>query len=229
MKPVLTHAMLVALAFGLAAPLTAQTTVTEPSSGVAFPATLSVPGGDSHSLMGTGLRTRTILRVKVYAFGLYVDPTAAREAMASFAGRDARALQRDESFYGALLRLSFPMSLRLVMTRDVEGEDMAEAFDDQLRPRVIQAAARNMPGGEAALDTFRGFFSVGEMTRDTELLFTCTPDGTLSSSVKGVANPQLSSPALCWALFDVYLGARPISADGKRSIVARFPDLLARR
>jgi hypothetical protein len=228
MKPVLTHAMLVALVFGCAASLSAQT-VMEPSSGVAFPATLSVPGDGSHTLMGTGIRTRTILRVKVYAFGLYVDPEAAREALVSFAGRDARALQRDESFYGALLELSFPMTLRLVMTRDVEGEDMAEAFDDQLRPRVIQAAARNMPGGEAALDTFRGYFSVGEMTKDTELLFTCTPDGTLSSWVKGTPNPQLSSPALCWALFDVYLGPRPISADGKRSLVAGFPDLLAMR
>jgi hypothetical protein len=228
MKPLLTRTLWGALALGCAVPLAAQT-VTEPSSGVAFPTTLTAPGGGHHTLVGTGLRTRTILRVKVYAFGLYVDASGAREALGSFAGRDARALQRDESFYGALLRLPFPMTLRLVMTRDVEGEDMAEAFDDQLRPRVIQAASRNMPGGEAALDTFRGYFSVGEMTKDSEALFTCTPDGTLSSSVKGVPNPPVSSQALCWALFDVYLGSSPISSDGKRSLVAGFPDLLAMR
>jgi hypothetical protein len=191
---------------------------------------LVAPSGLEHALTGTGIRTKTFLKVKVYAFGLYVDPAGATTALAGFAGKDATALEKDETFYETLLRMQFPMTLRLVMTRDVGGEDMAEAFDGALRPRVIRAAAeKNMPGGEAALETFRGFFSVGEMTKDSELLFTCTPDGTLSSSVKGTPNPPLASPALCWALFDVYLGDKPISGDGKKGVVANFPDLLARQ
>ena len=207
-------------------PLAAQT-VTEPNSGVAFPVKLTTPTGAEHALTGTGIRTKTFLKVKVYAFGLYVDGAAATAGLASFAGKDAKALEKDQTFYGALLQMRFPMTLRLVMTRDVGGEDMAEAFDGALRPRVIQAAAeKNMPGGEAALETFRGYFSVGEMTKDSELLFTCTPDGTLASSVKGTANPPLASPALCWALFDVYLGEKPISGDGKKGVVARFPEML---
>jgi hypothetical protein len=210
-------------------PLAAQT-VTEPNSGVTFPVKLVAPSGLEHALTGTGIRTKTFLKVKVYAFGLYVDPAGATTALAGFAGKDATALEKDETFYETLLRMQFPMTLRLVMTRDVGGEDMAEAFDGALRPRVIRAAAeKNMPGGEAALETFRGFFSVGEMTKDSELLFTCTPDGTLSSSVKGTPNPPLASPALCWALFDVYLGDKPISGDGKKGVVANFPDLLARQ
>jgi hypothetical protein len=168
--------------------------------------------------------------VKVYAFGLYVDPAGAAATLAGYAGKDAKALEKDASFYQTLLEQRFPMTLRLVMTRDVGGEDMADAFDGALRPRVIQAGAeKNMPGGEAALDTFRGWFNVGEMTKDSELLFSCSPEGTLSSSVKGSANPPLSSPALCWALFDVYLGPKPISGDGKKGVIANFPDLLARR
>jgi hypothetical protein len=216
---------LTALAYTL--PLTAQT-VTEPNSGVAFPVKLTAPSGDEHALTGTGIRTKTFLKVKVYAFGLYVDEAAAATALANFAGKDAKALEKDKTFYETLLQMAFPMTLRLVMTRDVGGEDMAEAFDGALRPRVIQAAAeKNMPGGEAALETFRGYFSVGEMTKDSELLFTCTPDGTLSSSVKGSANPPLASSALCWALFDVYLGEKPISGDGKKGVAARFPELLS--
>jgi hypothetical protein len=209
--------------------LTAQT-VTERSSGVEFPVTLTAPGGGEHTLMGTGIRTKTFLKVKVYAFGLYVDPAGAATALSAYAGKDAKSLEKDEAFYQTLLERGFPMTLRLVMTRDVGGEDMAEAFDGALRPRVIQAAAeKNLPGGEAALETFRGWFNVGEMTKDSELLFTCSPDGTLSSSVKGSLNPPLSSPALCWALFDVYLGPKPISGDGKKRLVENFPDLLARR
>ena len=41
----------------------------EPSSGVTFDAQI----GDLQ-LLGTGLRTKTFLKVKVYAIGLYVDP-----------------------------------------------------------------------------------------------------------------------------------------------------------
>lgn len=205
----------------------AAQTVTEPSSGVEFPVTLTTPSGADHVLTGTGIRTKTFLKVKVYAFGLYVDQAAATTALADFGGRDAKALEKDQTFYDALLQLQFPMTLRLVMTRDVGGDDMAEAFDGALRPRVVEAAAeRNMEGGEEALETFRGFFSVGEMTKTSELLFTCAPDGTLWSSVKGTVNPTLTSPALCWALFDVYLGAKPISGGGKKSVVARFPELL---
>ncbi|MDH3497756.1 MAG: chalcone isomerase family protein [Gemmatimonadota bacterium] len=205
----------------------AQETVNEPSSGVPFPLRLVAPSGGEQILMGTGLRTKTFLKVKVYAFGLYVDSAAGQAAMATFAGKDQKTLEKDDAFYGALLKMSFPMTLRLVMTRDVGGDDMAEAFDGALRPRVQQAAAEmSMPGGEAALDTFRGYFSVEEMTKESELLFSCT-NGTLASSVKGEARAPIQSPALCWALFDVYLGQKPISGDGKKKVIANFPALIA--
>ena len=209
-----------------ALPLAAQApTVPEPSSGVPFPVALTVADGSRQVLMGTGIRTRTILRVKVYAFGLYVDSANARSALAAFAGRSARDLEESAEFYQTLLRQEFPMSLRLVMTRNVSGEQMAEAFDGALRPRVRGAA--NMPGGEGALETFRTYFSVDRLTEGTELLFTCTPDGTLHTLVGTERRPAIPSEALCWALFDVYLGEDPISGDGKKSLIANVPALLA--
>jgi hypothetical protein len=205
----------------------AAQTLTEPNSGVEFPVTLTTPTGADHVLTGTGVRTKTFLKVKVYAFGLYVEEAAARAALSGFAGKDAKALEKDKDFYGALLQMQFPMTLRLVMTRDVDGETMASAFEEALLPRVQQAAAtKDMPGGEEALQAFRGYFSLSEMTKEAELLFTCRPDGTLSSVVKGEARPAITSPALCWALFDVYLGDKPISGDGKKGVVARFPEVL---
>ncbi|HET7040276.1 MAG TPA: chalcone isomerase family protein [Gemmatimonadales bacterium] len=210
--------------------LVAQGRMIEPNSGVPFPLRISAPGGGEHILTGTGIRTKTFLQVKVYAFGLYVDSAAAAAALASHAGKDLRALQKDTAFYGDLLKLQFPMTLRLVMTRNVGGEDMADAFDGALRPRVQQAAAdMNMPGGEEALDRFRAYFSVGEMTKEAEVLFSCTPDGTLSSRVKGEDKEAIQSPALCWALFDVYLGRKPISGNGKKSLITNFPPLLGTR
>jgi hypothetical protein len=91
------------------------------------------------------------------------------------------------------------MSLRLVMTRNVGGEDMAEAFDGALRPRVRLVASRE-PGGEAALGTFRNLFSLDKLTKGTVLDFTCTPDGTLSSSVGGEQKPASIEGAVLGAV-----------------------------
>ena len=216
-------------ALALAYPLAAQEvpTVEEPSSGVPFPMWLDTPAGQ-HIITGTGIRTRTFLKVKVYAFGLYVDSAGAVEKLASFNGQSHRDLERSDEFYEAILEMDFAMTLRLVMTRDVGAERMADAFDGALRPRVEQAAAEmNMPGGVEALDTFRNYFSVEEMVKESELIFTCTPDGTLSTHIRDREEPDIQSPALCWALFDVYLGEDPISGDGKKKVTLNFPAILA--
>ncbi len=202
----------------------------EPSSKVPFPVEITAAGGgDTHVLTGVAIRTKTFLKVKVYAFGIYVDEVPARATLSSFANQSAGDLERNQNFYDRILDREFAMTLRLVMTRDVGGEDMADAFDGALRPRVQSAASdMNMPGGEAALDTFRGYFSVDEMTKESELLFSCTPDGTLSSLVKGQPADDIHSNALCWALFDVFLGEDPISNGGKKTVIANIPNILAR-
>ncbi len=203
--------------------------VYERSSAVAFPVELTVPGTDMvQHITGTGIRTKTFLKVKVYAFGLYVDPEGARTALADYAGMGEGELEKNDAFYSDVLNQEFGMTLRLVMTRDVGGEDMAEAFDGALRPRVQRAAAEmSLPGGEEALDAFRGFFNVEEMTTESEIVFSCAPDGTLRTSVKGEVQPEIVSPALCWALFDVYLGEKPISGGGKKNIGKAFAGVLS--
>ncbi len=220
------HTLLGFAAATLAAlPLPAQT-YTDPSTSVAFPTSLTPPGGTAvHVLTGTGVRTRTALKVKVYAFGLYVDADGAKAALAAWAGKPADALQRDGAFYAKLLERGFAMTLRLVMTRNVDGATMADAFDGALRPRVVAAAAQGIPGGEAALDQFRGFFP-SEASNGMEMVFSCTPDGHFTTSLAGERKPDIHSPPLCSALFDVYLGGKPISSDGKKTVIASFPAVL---
>jgi hypothetical protein len=209
----------------LGAPLAAQS-YTDPSTGVAFPTSLTPPrGAGAQALTGTGVRTRTMLKVKVYAFGLYVDAAGAKAALAAWAGKSAEQLQADDAFYAKILERPFATTMRLVMTRNVDGATMAEAFNEALGPRVQAAAGRGMTGGEAALQQFRGFFG-DRVANGTELVFACTPDGGFSTTIGGTAKPDIQSPALCWALFDVYLGADPISPDGKKSVIASFPAIL---
>jgi len=221
--------LLTATAVPLIAQQTGTDTVNEPSSGIPFPTEITVPGGTArHVLAGTAIRTKTFLKVKVYAYGLYVEPAGARATLAAFTDRSASDLERDKEFYQRILDREFAMTLRLVMTRDVGGDDMADAFDGALRPRVERAAAEmNMPGGETALDQFRGYFSLDEMTKEAEIVFSCSTDGQLTTSVKGEVQPPITNDALCWALFDVYLGDKPISGDGKKKVIARIPQILA--
>jgi hypothetical protein len=65
------------------------------------------------------------------------------------------------------------------------------------------------------------------MAKGSELVFTWLPGGTLKSTIEGKPAADIQSPALCWALFDVYLGKDPISGGGKKTVVARVPQILA--
>lgn len=200
--------------------------VVEPESGTPFPAVLTPPGAAvPYRLMGTGVRKRTLLRVQVYAFGLYVEPAGAAEALAEFAGTAAGVLERDPAFTRRLLALDFGMALRLVMTRTVGGGAVADAFDDALRPRLPRAGPR-ATAAAAALARLRRRLDVDEVRRGAEIVFACSPAGRLTASVDGAEGPAIESRALCRALFDVYLGLDPIERDGKRDVVAGLVDLL---
>lgn len=203
--------------------------VRERESGTAFPIVLVPPGGTKpHRLVGTGIRQRTIFRVNVYAFGLYVDPTGAEAALAAFAGRPAAALGRDVRFSRRVLALDFGMTLRLVMTRTVAGGDVADAFDDALRPRM---APRRQESGDAdaaaALARLRSHLDVDEVQRGTEIVLSCEPNGRLTTSVGQAQQAPIESPTLCRALFDIYLGEDPIARDARRNIIDGLVRLLA--
>ncbi len=213
---------------GAASQPAAPESVRERESGTLFPVVLTPPRGTTpHGLVGTGIRQRTIFRVNVYAFGLYVDAAGAQAALSEFAGATAEALGRDERFTRRLLDLDFGMALRLVMTRTVGGGDVADAFDDALRPRLPRAG-RGLDGdaAAAALARLRGYLDVDEVRRGVEIVFSCGPAGRLAMTVDGDERPPIESRVLCRALFDVYLGENPIERVGRRNLIAGFAGLL---
>ena len=212
-----------------AAQTATQETVTEPSSGTPFPVSLVPPGGRTPQvLMGTGMRRKTIFRLKVYAFGLYVDPEGARASLSQFAGRPASALERDQSFYRRLLELDFAMSVRLVLTRTVSGEDIVDNFNQVLKPRIAQAIRdMNRSPNPEALQRFLSYLEVDEVRVGTEIVMSCNPAGRLMISLGKIEQPPIDSPVLCRAVFDLYLGKNPVSRPGKKSAISRFPKMLA--
>ena len=205
----------------------AQSVIVDRQSSIPFSVTIAQPGGGApHRLTGTATRERTIFRVKVYAYGLYVDAQGARAALPAFVGKPATALQADLTFFQRLLEMRIPMTLRLIMARDVAGEAIGAAFDDALRPRVARVAQSRRESASDALELFRSYFNLNELARETEIVFSCA-NGRLNTTVHGQSKPEIQSPELCWALFDVYLGERSISPTGRRQLVTGFPTLLA--
>jgi len=79
--------LLVTVSVSVVAQAPMPETISEPRSGTPFPVSLTPPGGTTpHWIMGTAIRQRTIFRVKIYAFGLYIDPKSARASFSRFAG-----------------------------------------------------------------------------------------------------------------------------------------------
>ena len=229
LRSILCLVLLSSISVPVLAQETTSDTVKEHRSGTLFPVRLTPLGTTTpYQLMGTAVREKTLFKIKIYAFGLYVEPDGARSSLSRFAGVSASTLGRDRSFYRRILDMDFAMAIRLVMTRDVAGGALVDAFDRALIPRIRRAAAdMNMPGGAKALKQFRLYFDLNEVMKGTEIVFSCAPAGRLETSVKGESRPRIDSEALCWALFDIYLGENPISVDGKKSVVGGVPELLA--
>ena len=206
-------------------------TVEEPKSDVQFAKWMGFPGakGQLH-LLDVGIRTKTIFSVKVYAFGLYLDAKPAAKALAAYKDLSKKERRKSGKLYQALLDGDFSKGLRWVMTRDVDGEDIAEAFADSLEPRLKKLAKAAKPeqveAAKKALATFKGYFK-DELTEDTELIFAWHPGGRLVTQVNGKLLGEVKSGHLALALFDVYLGADPISDDAKEAFADSVPAFVA--
>ena len=177
--------------------------VTEPGSGVKFAA----KKGDL-SLLGVGLRTRTIFQVKVYAIGLYVADSALAGPLAAHKSAPASpALYRD------LVRGDFPKELHLKFVRDVDQS-------------AIQEAMRESLGGadKARLDGFVAYFPA--IKTGQECVLRWAPGGTLETVMAGQPKPSISDREFAAAVFAVWLGEKPVQDDIKKGLVSRAPALI---
>lgn len=223
---------------GLAAAQTAQSApkaqekapqIEEKATDIMFPSWIKVGKGENmvrHDAVSLAVRTKTIFKVKVYAYGLYLDMKGAAPLVQPYVDKKWKDLMKDRNFEKAVLSDKFGKTLRLAMARDVDAEDMADAFDDALKPRVKtflkKGTAEDRQKGEAAVKQFQGFFTK-ECEEDQVLVFTWLPGGRLLTSIDGKKMPEIKNHALCWALFDVYVGEDPISKNGKEAFVKALP------
>jgi hypothetical protein len=184
--------------FALALAVPARADVAEPRTGVRFPE----KAGDM-SLLGVGLRTRTILKVKVYAIALYVADAALSGPLKGKGGAD---------LYHELVWGDFPKEVRLHLVRDVSASQMQESIRDALEH-----------ADKARVDTFVFYF--GDIKTGEEYVLRWAPGGRLETIANGTPKPPIADKNFAAAVFAIWLGDEPIQDDVKRDLVSRAPEL----
>ena len=164
-------------------------------------------------LTGMGVRVKRIagVGVKVYACGLYVDPSAARAAVGdAYVGRKVSDVAKDQSLFATLLNdAKVEKTARLVFARDLDSAKVSDALSERLRPAL--------GAGSASLRAFESHFEGVQFKKGQSLTFSAV-GGKLHTSIQGKEVGAIADPELCVALFDAYLGKDPVVPGAKQSL-----------
>ena len=153
-------------------------------------------GGQSAALRLTGTALREKAFFNVYAIASYVAADHKPNGATALAGADV------------------PKMLHLVMERDVDGEDMAEAIED---------AIKKTHGGKfrSEISKVNRLLSSSEAVEGESLIFVHVPGTGLECVRKGGEKPgslTVNSVDFARAFWDIYLGPKPVTGDMKRAL-----------
>jgi hypothetical protein len=176
--------------------------VIEPKTGLSFPTS---SGG--MSLLGVGVRTKSILKFKVYALGLYVSDGALAGPLAPHK-RGTHA----PPFFRELVRGGFEKQLVLTLARDLSVE--------QIRGNFRQCLPRAEP---VLREQFVSYFDASRMGQVCVMHWV---DGRLETTVAGVRKPPIASKAFADELFAIWLGERASGDPLRRQLVSRAQDVI---
>jgi hypothetical protein len=172
--------------------------IVEPRTGVHFTTRQA-----DLSLLGAGVRTKTIFRVKVYAIALYVADAALAGPLAVHKGKfDSREFYRD------LIWGDFEKQINMRFVRDATRAEVQAAFREAL-PRV----------NRARLDEFAAHFV--DTRKGDEWVLRWAPGGVLETSFAGQPNTPIADKDFAAAVFGIWLGEYPIQEDLKHDLVSR--------
>jgi hypothetical protein len=177
-----------------------QETVTEPSTGKSFPASVVV-AKDQAPLTLTGVAVRKKFFFKVYGIAHYAqDPPK---------GSSAEVLK-------AMLVDGKAKQITMDFSRDVDGEKIKEAYADGFRENATAAELAEI---QPLVDQFVGYF-LGGVKENQQFVLRWLPGGIVQSIVVGEEKPAITNPVFARVLWSIWLG--------KDSIVDR-DDLVSRQ
>ena len=179
--------------FFVSSPALAQD-VAEPETGTKF---IVRDGGTS--LLGVGLRTKTIARVKVYAIGLYVADSTLAGPLKGKAG--------SAGLYRELVNGDFKKKVVLKFVRDVRADQIRDAFRDLLK------------GEGNKTELWVAYFN--DLRSGQEIEIGWEPGVGLETKVVGAEKPRINDKAFASAVFAIWLGDKPVQEDVKRDLTTR--------
>ena len=177
--------------------------VTEPKTGVAFST-----NKDGMSLLGIGLRTKTMLKFKVFALGLYVADSALSGPLAAHKGNFGTS-----AFCRTLVEGNFEKQFVLKLVRDLSAEQIQGTF----RSHMLTADRQ-------LLEQFVSYFATSIAGR--ECVMHWIPGKGLQTTVAGVVKPTIASKAFADELIAIWLRDRPSEDPIRKQLVSRARDLL---
>jgi hypothetical protein len=177
--------------------------VKEPKTGLTFATRV----GDM-SLLGVGLRTKTFLRFKVYALGLYVSDRALSGPLAVHKGKLGTS-----AFYRDLVVGDFEKQFVLKLVRDLSAEQIQGTF----RSHMTAADPK-------LLDRFVSYFGPTKAGQDCVLRW--VPGGSLETTVGGIVKPPIADKAFADTVFSIWLRDRPKEDPIRKQVVSRAKELI---
>jgi hypothetical protein len=167
-------------------------------SGTRFTTTMEATVGDKPvRLLLTGTALRQKVFVNVYALGSYVQEGVA-----------VRTAER-------LAEVDCVKRLHLVMERDVDGKDMAAAFQAAVR------ANHPEPAFAAEVEQLTRLLQGDAARKGDHIFLTHLPGTGLHVSMAGKADFTIRNPAFSRAVWDIYLGRNNLGEGIKKGLVSR--------
>jgi len=176
----------------------ATDTIKEPDTGKTFEASIQgVTPGVTLACTGVGCRKKTALAVRVYATAHWIDAQGAAGALSEWRGKSGGDLAEDQRFYDALSSADIEKRLGLVFVRDLEAEQIRDAFKESLN---IAYSKKLSPAADAFLALFTTDVKKGQSMELRSL-----PGGVIevvqNNAVLGRLPADRQLAAAVWAIY----------------------------
>lgn len=179
-------------------------------------------------MLGTGYREKAfaIIGVKVYAAGLYANPSIS-SSLDAFKAYSAQEITENPSIFSSIFEAPLEKSLQIVLVRDIDGKTFWDSLDEAISPRIKSPD----PGDESALSDFRGTFQGRPLKKGTFIFLTWLDQLKLLVSVSTDGLPTavdatIDSKNVTSALFDIFFGNKPVSPSLKSSVAQGLSAIL---
>eukprot|EP01098_Paradermamoeba_levis_P003888 TRINITY_DN1718_c0_g1_i4.p1 TRINITY_DN1718_c0_g1~~TRINITY_DN1718_c0_g1_i4.p1 ORF type:complete len:282 (-),score=37.90 TRINITY_DN1718_c0_g1_i4:22-867(-) len=178
------------------------------------------PKRNKQELVGVGVRT--VFWVSTYALALYLPPSCLKKLKDELpAGPEGHPIVTQEFFDNLLLsnEKDVEKTIRIVPAHNTSSGHFVSGLITSIQNRL---QTRELRGTETEIQKLKDALQIIDFKKGAQVDFSWTPGNVFRISCNGEEKEKMSSPALCWAFFDVYLGKDTKATNAKEAFVRGF-------